>query len=94
MWRWTPHVLLAMPLPRRGFQGRITGPGFDLSGDTASAGHGKVFGDFSLTLGLDATYKPWGLTVDLGSLVTQALLEPFIHKGIDQNWVISVYKQF
>jgi hypothetical protein len=30
----------------------------------------------------------------LGSLVTQALLEPLIHKGIDQNWVISVYKQF
>ena len=93
-WRWTPHVLLAVPLPRRGFQGRITGPGFDLSGDTATAGHGAPFGDLSLTFGLDATYKPWELAFDLGTLVTQALLEPMIHKGIDRNWVISAYKQF
>jgi hypothetical protein len=40
------------------------------------------------------TYKPCGLTVDLGTLMTQALLEPLIHKGIDRNWVISAYKQF
>ena len=93
-WRWTPHALLAIPLPRRGIQGRITGPGFDLSGDTARAGNGKHFGDPSVTFGLDATYKPWGLSLDLGSLVTQALLEPLIHQGIDRNWVISAYKQF
>jgi hypothetical protein len=93
-WRWTAHTLLAIPLPRRGLQGRITGPGFDLSGDTDSAGNGKHFGDVSLTFGLDVTYKPWGHSVDLGSMVTQALLEPLIHKGIDRNWVISAYKQF
>lgn len=93
-WRWSPHALLAIPLPRRGFQGRITGPGFDLSGDVGSAGHGKRFGDLSVTLGLDGTYKPWGLTFDFGSLVTQALLESVIHKGIDQNWLISAYVQF
>ena len=93
-WGWTPHILLAMPLPRRGFQGRITGPGFDLSGDTASAGHGNVFGDFSLTLGLDVTYEPWGLTADLGALATQALVESVVHKGVNRNWVISVHKQF
>jgi hypothetical protein len=93
-WRWTAHALFALPLPRRGVQGHITGPGFDLSGDTAGAGNGKHFGDPSLTLGLDVTYKPWGLTVDLGTLMTQALLEPLIHKGIDRNWVISASKQF
>jgi hypothetical protein len=93
-WRWTPHILLAVPWPRRGIQGRITGPGFDVSGDTAIAGNGKHFGDTSVTLGLDATYKPWGLAFDLGSLVTQAILEPLIHQGIDRNWVISAYKQF
>ena len=93
-WRWTAHALFALPLPRRGVQGRITGPGFDLSGDTESAGNGKHFGDASITLGLDVTYKPWGLTLDPGTLITQALLEPVIHKGIDRNWVISAYKQF
>jgi hypothetical protein len=93
-WSLAPHALLAIPLPRRGIQGRITGPGFDLSGDTDKAGNGKHFGDISVTFGLDATYEPWGLTLDLGSFVSQALLERIAHKGVDQNWVISAYKRF
>ena len=35
-WNLVPHALFAIPIPRRGVQGRITGPGFDLSGDTAT----------------------------------------------------------
>jgi hypothetical protein len=93
-WSVAPHALFSIPLPRRALQGRITGPGFDLSGDTAQAGNGKHFGDVSITLGLDMTYEPWGLTVDVGSFVTQALIEPLVHKGIDKNWMISVSKRF
>jgi hypothetical protein len=93
-WSLAPHALLAIPLPRRGVQGRITGSGFDLSGDTATSGGGKHVGDISVTLGLDVAYKPWGLTFDLGTFVSQALLEQVAHKGIDQNWVISASKQF
>jgi hypothetical protein len=88
-WAISPHVLLAVPLPRRGFQGHITGPGFDIHGDTADVGMGKHFGDPSVTLGLDVTYTPWRLTVDLGTTLTQWLLEPHIHKGIEQNWILS-----
>jgi len=93
-WSLTPHALVAFPFPTRGVQGRITGPGFDLSGDTEQAGHGKHFGDMSITIGLDVTYKPWGLTVDIGTFVSQAVFEQVAHKGIEQNWVISVSKQF
>ncbi|HEX4798354.1 MAG TPA: hypothetical protein VFV04_03630 [Burkholderiales bacterium] len=93
-WSLAPHALFAIPVPRRGIQGRITGPGFDLSGDTAKAGNGKHFGDISVTVGLDVTYEPWGLTLDFGSFVSQALLERVAHKGIDRNWVISAYKRF
>ena len=75
-------------------QGRIAGPGFDLSGDTASAGNGKHVGDVSLTLGLDITYLPWGLSVAAGSFVSQPLLESAVHKGINRNWVISMSKRF
>ncbi|MGH3851797.1 MAG: hypothetical protein ACRDRT_19270, partial [Pseudonocardiaceae bacterium] len=64
-------------------------PGFDLSGDTETAGNGKHFGDASLTVGFDLTYLPWGLTLDLGSLVSQALIEPLVHRGISRNWVVS-----
>lgn len=65
-WLWDPHVLFAMPLPRRGVVGHITGPGFDIHGDTQDVGAGKHFGDPSLTLGLTMTYAPAHLSVDLG----------------------------
>ena len=88
-WAMTPHMLFAWPNPRRGVVGHITGPGFDLHGDQETAGAGVHFGDPSVTLGFDVTYLPAHLTVDVGTLVTQALVEPVVHKGIDTNWVIS-----
>jgi len=89
-WQFTPHALLAYPTPRRGVQGHITGPGFDISGDTANAGNGKHFGDPSVTLGLTVTYLPAHLSIDAGTLITQAFLEQKIHRGIDSNWLLSV----
>jgi hypothetical protein len=88
-WVVSAHVLLAWPMPKRGFVGHISGPGFDVHGDTADVGEGKHFGDTSVTIGLDVTYTPWRLTLDLGSTLTQYFLEPMIHDGIDQNWLLS-----
>jgi hypothetical protein len=88
-WRLAPHAQFAIPIPKRSVVGRITGPGFDLSGDTASAGNAKHFGNVSMTLGLDIRYQPWGLSVDVGSLASQALLEGVAHKGIERNWLLS-----
>jgi len=94
-WQVLPHTQFALPNPRRGIQGRITGPGFDITGNTETAGReSKHFGDASLTFGLDVIYQPWDLGVDIGTVITQALIEPVIHKGINENWVISVYKKF
>ena len=89
-WIFTPHALVVYPVPRRGFQGHITGPGFDLSGDTADVGNGKHFGDPSVTLGLTLTYTPAQLSIDAGTLLSQALLEGWIHRGIESNWLLSV----
>jgi hypothetical protein len=88
-WRFTPHVQAVLPLPRRGVVGHIEGPGYDLRGDTSETGVGTPFGDPSVTLGLDVTYRPWNLTVDLGTAISQALLEPVVHKGVASNWLIS-----
>ena len=74
--------------------GHITGPGFDLHGDTEEAGQGKHFGDPWISLGLDVTYLPANLTVDVGTLLTQRLIEPLVHKGIDADWVISFQLRF
>jgi hypothetical protein len=93
-WRFTPHVQAVVPLPRRGVVGHIEGPGYDLRGDTGETGVGTPFGDPSVTIGLDVTYRPWNLTVDLGTAISQALLEPVIHKGVASNWLISVSWSF
>ena len=90
-WGFTPHLQYAMPLPRRGVAGRITGPGFDLVGSTDQNGHGKHFGDPSVTVGFDLTYLPWNLTIDVGSTLSQAALEPFIHEGVKHNWLLSTH---
>jgi hypothetical protein len=93
-WRYAPHVQAAMPLPRRGIQGRITGPGFDLSGNSADNGTGTPFGDPSVTIGLNVTYAPWNLTVDIGSTITQALIEPKIHEGVQHNLLLTAQWTF
>jgi hypothetical protein len=89
-WSIAPHALFALPSPKRGVVGHITGPGFDIHGNTEDTGAGKHFGDPSLTIGLDVTYLPAHFTVDVGTLITQHVLEPLIHKGVESNWVLSV----
>ena len=44
-WAFSPHALITWPVPRRGVTGHITGPGFDLRGNTEDVGNGKHFGD-------------------------------------------------
>jgi hypothetical protein len=89
-WTFAPHGLIALPLPRRGFVGHISTAEFDIHGDTADVGNGKHFGDPSVTLGLDVTYRPAHLSFDIGTVLTQGLLEPEVHKGVDSDWVLSV----
>jgi hypothetical protein len=87
-WRYAPHVQVAAPLPPAPIQGRITGPGFDLAGETGD------IGDPSVTIGFNVSYEPWNLTLDLGSTLTQALLEPHIHEGVKHNLMLAAYWTF
>ena len=89
-WTFSPHALFALPLPRRGFVGHIQTAEFDIHGDQADNGSGKHFGDPSVTLGFDVTYRPAHLSFDIGTALTQKLFEPHIHEGVDSNWVLSV----
>jgi hypothetical protein len=90
-WGYAPHLQLALPLPKRGVAGHITGAGFDLRGDQQANGYGAHFGDVSVTLGLDVTYRPWNLSFDLGTALTQFFGEPLVHKGVDHNLVLSLH---
>jgi len=89
-WTFSPHALFALPLPRRGFVGHIQTAQFDIHGDTADNGNGKHFGDPSVTLGLEMTYRPAHLSFDIGTALTQDLLEPHVHRGVDSDWVLSM----
>ena len=87
-WNFAPRLQAGIPLPRYGWRGRITGPGFDVAGDTDDIGRGKHMGDAFAGVGLGVTYEPWQLTVDVGTLLNQVLLEPRLHKGISRAWTL------
>jgi hypothetical protein len=89
-WALTPHLLFAQPLPRRGVQGRIVGQNFEIAGNTADAGQGKHYGDPALTFGLEVEYRPWRVSLDLGALVTQPFMEPYMHNGLDRSLLLSL----
>jgi len=78
---WSSRIMLAWPFPHRGFHGHITGPGFDLEGDSDQAGNGKhipdPFGGVGLTV--ESVQKRWRL--DLGSSLWLFLVEGQVHKG-------------
>jgi hypothetical protein len=86
-------VLAAWPLPPRGLRSHNRA-GFEINGSTDTVGNGKHVGEPFLGLGLVLTYRPLGLSVDLGSSLSQAFVERLTHKGIDQNLVVSIEYQF
>jgi len=71
-----PRALAAVPLPQGDFTGRITGPGFDASGNSTS------IGDAFVGLGLELVHRPSGLGVDLGGTLYFAGAERIVHKGV------------
>ena len=88
-WATDAHVLFTYPIPRRGVVGHISGPGFDIHGDTEDVGEGRHFGDPALSLGYRVTYEPAHLAFDVGSFISQAVLEPRVHRGIERNVLLS-----
>ncbi|HEV7667441.1 MAG TPA: hypothetical protein VGS22_02875 [Thermoanaerobaculia bacterium] len=88
-WTLAPRVIGALPLPRKGFVGRVTGPGFDRAGDTGSAGHGLHIGDGYVGAGVIFEHTRSGFGFDLGATLYQAGAEPIIDKGIDQSIVLN-----
>jgi hypothetical protein len=86
----TPRLIAGLPLPKRAWAGRITGPGFDVAGDTKSAGHGTHMGDGFGGLGFMVTHLPSELSFDVGTTLYQTLFEGKIHKGIDKDLVLNI----
>ncbi|MEZ5649817.1 MAG: hypothetical protein R3E87_04630 [Burkholderiaceae bacterium] len=88
---WQGHwlVRLAWPLPRVGFKGRLTGPGFDVSGDTTDVGGGKHIPDPFVGLGYTLEHRPSGLQIDIGATLYGLVLEPRVHREIGRALMLS-----
>ena len=80
----SPRALAAAPLPQGDFTGRITGPGFDASGNSTS------IGDSFVGLGLEIVHRPTGLGIDLGGLLYFAGAEGIVHKGVSQALTLQI----
>jgi hypothetical protein len=87
-WTWSPRASLTYPLPDGDFDGRLTGPGFDLG--TPEDGAPLAFGDPFVTLGLALGHVPSGLEIDLGGTVLFAAAEHVSHDGVDKALVVHV----
>lgn len=88
-WQFSPRFSAGVPVPTWGWRGRISGPGFDVAGDTEKIGRGRHMGDSFGGFGFGITYSPWKLTVDAGALLNQMLLEQRIHEGVDRTWLLN-----
>lgn len=94
--RWTgmAHAIASVPLPRVGFRGRLTGPGFDIDGDTDAAGNGVHIPDAYLGLGYVLEHASSGFRIDLGATLYSYLLEPVGHSQIDSPIYLTVSRSF
>jgi hypothetical protein len=93
-WLFSPHWHLTLPLPRGAVAGRLTAPGVDVAGDSARARNGHHLGDGYLSLGVSITWLPAHLTVDLGTTLSQYLLEPVVDEGIDRDLLLAIEWSF
>jgi len=80
---YSSRALLAWPTPRRGFQGQLSGPGFQLEGDSEAAGTGRHIPDGFAGLGfaIESVAHRW--RVDVGASVWLYLAENKGHEGVD-----------
>jgi hypothetical protein len=77
------RFLMAWPLPRRGFHGQISGPGFSIEGDSESAGRGRHIPDgfAGIGFGIESVKHRW--RVDVGASLWLLLAENKGHEGVD-----------
>jgi hypothetical protein len=84
-----PRVMAGAPLPPADFDGRLTGPGFDLSSGDPGGKPGKI-GDGFVSLGAGFLHRRSGIEIDLGALAGFPLFESATHPGVDQSFLLHL----
>ncbi len=91
-WVGKLSLTFANPLPRVGFEGEISGPGFVQAGDSAAAGQGTHIPDTYFGVGYSLEKKSSGWRFEVGGLLYSLLFEPTIHSGVDSPILVSLSK--
>lgn len=92
---FSSRFIMAWPLPRVGFHGQVTGPGFSVEGDSESAGKGTHIPDPFAGVGFTIESREHGWRLDVGASLWFILYEDKVHEGIDpplfihMNWPIN-----
>jgi hypothetical protein len=84
-----PRVVAGAPLPAADFDGRLTGPGFDLSSSDPGGKPGRI-GDGFVSLGAGLLHRRSGLEIDVGALAGFPLFERATHSGVDQSFLVHL----
>jgi hypothetical protein len=84
-----PRVMAGAPLPPADFDGRLSGPGFDVSSADPSGKPGKI-GDGFVSLGAGLLHRRSGLELDLGAVAGFPLFESATHPGVDQSFLVHL----
>jgi len=84
-----PRVLGGLPLPEGDFDGRLTGPGFDLSSQDPGGHPGRI-GDGFLAVSVGLLHARSGLELDLGGALFYPLFEAATHDGVDRAALVHL----
>src|SRR4029453_8783520 len=79
-----PRVAAGAPLPPGDFDGRLTGPGFDVSSTEPGGNPGKI-GDGFVSLGAGLLHRRSGIEIDVGAVLGFPLFEKITHPGVDPS---------
>ncbi len=99
-WSGQWEVLITNPLPRKGFQGTITGTNtvtgeqFSQTGNTEAIGRGTHIPDPYVGVKYMLDYQPWGIRIDIGASVYSYLGEPKGHAGVDHPIYVNAEWSF
>lgn len=89
-WSLAPRFVAGAPLPPGDFDGRLTGPGFDLSSTRAGEGKPGKIGDAFAGFSAGLLHRRSGLEIDLGGTLFYPVLEKLSHPGVDRALLIQI----
>ncbi len=87
---YAAYVIGTLPMPRKGFSGRLQLPGFDQSGDTDSVGNGTHIPDPFIGVGFSIADAKNNWQIDIGASAYYFLTEGLIHRGIEKPLFINM----